>query len=339
MAIRISKNSVRLVTIPLNLAAEITVASATPNIGAAASNNLQITGTTTITAFDTVAAGITRSVRFAGALTLTHNGTSLILPGGVDITTVADDRANFLSLGSGNWICLNYEYAKKRAMRVTSITSSATPTPNADTTDVYLVTALAEGATFGAPTGTPTNGQQLIIRIKDDATARSLAWNAIYRASSDVALPTITALSKTLYCSFIYNVPDSKWDLFTISTGAPTNSKVRTIGFSSISPTTGQQGTFVVFPVAGTITGWSIVADTGTATVKVWKVATGTTAPTISNVINTSGVALSTGTAVYSTTVTDFTTTAVAANDMFAFDLTAVSGSTKLLFELEITVT
>ncbi len=213
MAIRISKNSVRLVTIPLNLAAEITVASATPNIGAAASNNIQITGTTTITAFDTVAAGITRSVRFASALTLTHNGTSLILPGGVSITTVANDRATFLSLGSGNWICASYEYARKQAKRVTSEASNATPTPDIDTTDVHIVTALAAGATFGAPTGTPTQGQQLIIRIKDNGTARSLGWNAAYRASTDLALPTTTILGKTIYCGFIWNATDSKWDL------------------------------------------------------------------------------------------------------------------------------
>lgn len=124
-----------------------------------------------------------------------------------------------------------------------------------------------------------------------------------------------------------------------INAKAPVNSKVRTIGFSSLSPTTGQQGTYVVFPVAGTITGYKIVSDAGTATVKTWKVASGTAAPTISNVISTSGVSLSSGTAIISATVTDFTTTAVSANDIFAFDLTAVSGSTKLLFELEITVT
>lgn len=213
MAIRISKNSVRLVTIPLNLAAEITVASLTPNIGAAASNNIQITGTTTIAAFDTVAAGITRSVRFAAALTLTYNGTSLILPGGKDIVTVANDRAEFLSLGSGNWICLSYENATRRAKRITSEASNATPTPNADTTDVHIVTALAVGATFAAPTGTPTHGQQLIIRIEDNATARALSWNVVYRASSDLALPTTTILSKTIYCGFIYNSTDTKWDL------------------------------------------------------------------------------------------------------------------------------
>ena len=91
--------------------------------------------------------------------------------------------------------------------------SNAAPTPNSDTTDIHTITALAEAATFGAPTGTPVQGQKLIIRIKDNATAQTLAWNAIYRASSDLALPTTTVSSKTLYCGFIYNSTDSKWDL------------------------------------------------------------------------------------------------------------------------------
>ena len=102
---------------------------------------------------------------------------------------------------------------KRITKRTVSITDSAAPTPNSDTTDIYLVTALAQTATFGAPTGTPTEGQQLIIRIKDNATARSLAWNAIYRASSDLALPTTTIVSKTVYLGFMYNFTDSKWDL------------------------------------------------------------------------------------------------------------------------------
>lgn len=199
------------------MAASVDVASgSTTNIGAALSNSVRITGSTTITAFDNVSAGIRRNVRFAAALTLTYNGTSLILPGGKDILTVADDTAEFLSLGSGNWICLSYKFARKRPKRVTSTTSSATPTPDVDTTDVYILTALAAGATFGAPTGTPTQGQQLIIRIKDNASAQTLSFNSGtggYRASSDLALPTTTVISKTMYLGFIYNATDNKWDL------------------------------------------------------------------------------------------------------------------------------
>jgi len=97
--------------------------------------------------------------------------------------------------------------------RTTAITSSSTPTPDVSTTDEYIITALAESATFGAPTGTPVQGQKLIIRIKDNGTARSLSWNSIYRASSDLALPTTTTASKTMYLGFIYNSTDSKWDL------------------------------------------------------------------------------------------------------------------------------
>jgi hypothetical protein len=117
------------------------------------------------------------------------------------------------------------------------------------------------------------------------------------------------------------------------------NLKIRTIGFSATSPTTGQVGSYVVFPVAGTITGWSIVADAGTATVNVWKIASGTAAPTVSNLINTSGVSLATGTMIQSTTLSDFTTTTVTAGDTFAFSIGAVATATKLDFQLQITVT
>src|SRR5262249_60322874 len=84
------------------LAAETDVASAaTCDIGAAASLEVQITGTTTITSFGTVAHAV-RFLRFAGALTLTHNGTSLILPGAANITTAAGDTCIALSDASGN---------------------------------------------------------------------------------------------------------------------------------------------------------------------------------------------------------------------------------------------
>lgn len=95
--------------------------------------------------------------------------------------------------------------------RVTTIASSATPTPAGDDTDLFTVTALAAAATFAAPTGTPTNGQKLMIRIKDNATARTLAWNAIYVSTSNGTLPTTTVISKELYVGFIYDSTAAKW--------------------------------------------------------------------------------------------------------------------------------
>ncbi len=62
----------------VNEAAEFEVSSSgTTTIGAAASNNVRVAGSTTITAFDDAPAGVTRRVRFMGALTLTH-GAALV---------------------------------------------------------------------------------------------------------------------------------------------------------------------------------------------------------------------------------------------------------------------
>jgi hypothetical protein len=100
--------------------------------------------------------------------------------------------------------------------RVTTVISTSTITPNIDTTDQFNVTALAEGTTLSAPTGTPTDGQKLIVRIKDDGTARTIGYNAIYRAFG-VALPTTTTISKTLYLGSIYNSTDTRWDVITVA--------------------------------------------------------------------------------------------------------------------------
>ena len=100
---------------------------------------------------------------------------------------------------------------KPGALRSASTASSATPTPDSDTTDTYALTALAEAATFGAPTGAPYDGQKLTSRITDNGTARALAWNGAYRAVG-VALPTTTVLGKTVYLGFIYN-DGVAWDL------------------------------------------------------------------------------------------------------------------------------
>ena len=78
------------------------------DLGAATGEFVDVTGTTTITSLGTVSAGIVRTVRFTGALTLTHNATSLILPGSANITTASGDCAIFRSLGSGNWKCVGY---------------------------------------------------------------------------------------------------------------------------------------------------------------------------------------------------------------------------------------
>lgn len=92
--------------------------------------------------------------------------------------------------------------------------------------------------------------------------------------------------------------------------------------------TTTASTAYLTIPFACTIKAYNLLIDTGTITVKFWKVATGTAIPTSGNSINTSGVSISSGTAIHSTTLTDFTTTAVSANDIMAMNITAVTGAT-----------
>lgn len=113
----------------LNEATAVTIASgSTVNIGAAAGNTISVTGTSTITAFDTIAAGAIRRVVFGGILTLTYNATSLILPTAANITTAAGDTAEFLSLGSGNWRCVDYQRASGAALVATGTFTGGTLT-------------------------------------------------------------------------------------------------------------------------------------------------------------------------------------------------------------------
>lgn len=100
--------------------------------------------------------------------------------------------------------------------RVFAEASNAAPTTNSDLYDQHNITALAAAATIGAPTGTPTDGQKLIIRIKDNGTSRVLSWNAIFRALG-TTLPTSTVISKTLYIGYVYNSADSKWDVIALA--------------------------------------------------------------------------------------------------------------------------
>ena len=80
-------------------------------------NTLNITGSGAITSLGSGgASGIVRRLVFTTVLQITHNATSLILPGAANITTAAGDVAEFVSLGSGNWRCLGYQRADGTAL-------------------------------------------------------------------------------------------------------------------------------------------------------------------------------------------------------------------------------
>ena len=104
-------------------------------------------------------------------------------------------------------------------VRTVAVASASPILPTSDTADQYNVTALAAGVTVSAPSGTPTNGQKLTLRIKDDGTARALTWTTSsggYRVIG-TTLPTTTVISKTVYIGCIYNSTDVFWDVVAVA--------------------------------------------------------------------------------------------------------------------------
>ena len=104
------------------------------------------------------------------------------------------------------------------APNIGTVASASTITPTT-AFGQYNVTALAVSALIATPTGTPVDGQKLIIRIEDNGTARSLTWTTSsggYRIVG-TTLPSITIAGKALYVGCIYNAQDVFWDVVAIS--------------------------------------------------------------------------------------------------------------------------
>jgi hypothetical protein len=98
--------------------------AATTNLATATGWYVPVTGTTTITSFGTVASGQMYVLLFSGALTLTYNATSMLLPGAANIVTAANDTAIMVSQGSGNWRCVAYQRASGVPIKVTSVATT-----------------------------------------------------------------------------------------------------------------------------------------------------------------------------------------------------------------------
>lgn len=95
----------------------------------------------------------------------------------------------------------------------TSVAYAATITPNSDTTDYLTIAALTGNLTLAAPTGTPVNGQKLMIDFTQDATgSRTITYNAAYAFGTDVtsALDPSAANSKWMRL-FQWHAGTNKW--------------------------------------------------------------------------------------------------------------------------------
>jgi len=100
---------------------------------------------------------------------------------------------------------------KRITPRVSTTTSSATPTINTDNTDQYGLTAQAVDITSFTTnlSGTPTDGQKLWIYIVGTA-ARAITWGASFE-SSTATLPSTTVSTNRLDIGFVWNTATTKW--------------------------------------------------------------------------------------------------------------------------------
>ena len=192
----VSTTALTMSSMPLNEAKGSDIASASaPNITSATGNTVHITGTTTITSFATATAGVRRILIFDGALTFTHNATSLILPTGANITTVAGDTCVMVSEGSGNWRCTSYQRKDGTALAATAITASSQAQMEAATDNTTTVTPARVNFNPGVAkawvrfdgTGTPTVAvsHNVDSSITDNGTGDyTVAWTTDFSSAN-----------------------------------------------------------------------------------------------------------------------------------------------------------
>lgn len=189
-----------------------------------------------------------------------------------------------------------------------------------------------------------TNPNTYLTLLETDSHGNTIPWGFDLSGSKlPMILPTFSgAPPSTPAGSFWYDSTNKSLDYddgTQIQKLAPV---VRSLGWSygdtatGVALTTSEVG-YITVPFSCTITGWHIMADAGTVTIKTARVATGgTVLPTIaSNSISTSGVSLSTGTLINSTTLTDFTSTTINAGDTLGFFITAAATAKQVTFSLD----
>lgn len=150
---------------------------------------------------------------------------------GFDSYTVGDmlyasgvDQLSKLALGTQNYVLVagatGPEYTNNllgvgTLGRVVAIADGTSLTMNADTTDIATQanTQAAGTLTVNAPSGTPANGQKIILRLRS-TNVQTFSWNAIFQGSTDLSLPTVSSgATKYDYFGFMYNSTALKWQL------------------------------------------------------------------------------------------------------------------------------
>lgn len=208
--------------------ADIASASTT-DLGAVPGLFHDITGTTTITSFGTVAAGIWKAIKFENTLTLTHNATSLILPTGANITTANGDVAIVSSEGSGNWRCHSYMRASGQPIATAVSVASLATSGNATVGGALAVTGNATVSSALSVTGNATvsgtlaaSGNATVAGTLGVTGNTTLSGNLTVSGLTSSRIPYVTTSGRITDSSSITTTLDASEKTLQIS-GSATN--------------------------------------------------------------------------------------------------------------------
>lgn len=104
--------------------------------------------------------------------------------------------------------------------RILADDTIATLTPNIDDYNIYELNAQAGALTIANPAGTPNDGDVIIIRIKDNGTARAITYGNAYTNISGLDSLATTVISKWSVLGIVYNATAAKYQIVSISTEA-----------------------------------------------------------------------------------------------------------------------
>lgn len=187
-----------------NVGTVTSVAATVPTFLSVAGSPITTTGTLAISLSGTA---LPVSSGGTGATTLTGlvvgNGTSAV-------TTVTAPSGTIV--GTTDTQTLTNKRITPRVVAASGTSGSLTIA--GDTTDVYKAEGLTGAITLLQPSGTPVDGQKLMIRLEDNGTGRGITWTTsagAFRAVG-ITLITTTVASKVSYVGCVYNSTDSFWD-------------------------------------------------------------------------------------------------------------------------------
>ena len=159
------------------------------------------------------------SAQTAGLATYLANGTA-----GAIAYQSAPGSTSFVTLGTTGYLLVAGASAPTYTnsisgiavqQRVVTAADGTSITVNATTSDMVTQANTQPGGTLtiNAPTGSPTDGQRLTLRIRS-TVSQTLSWNTVFAGSADITLP-ISSSGNGLYdyIGFMYNSTANKWQI------------------------------------------------------------------------------------------------------------------------------